>query len=81
MTAEPLGDNAQARLRGLVERIERLDDERRERAADIADVFREAKSAGFDPKVLRQLIRERRRNAADVEEEAEILRLYREVLS
>lgn len=79
MTAEPLGGNAQEKLRGVVERIERLEEERRQIAGDIKDIYTEAKSAGLDVKVLRRLIRDRRREPEDVEEEESILELYRRV--
>ncbi len=45
------------RLQSLVERIERLDEERKSLCSDIKDIYTEAKSAGFDVRVLRQLIR------------------------
>jgi len=47
-------------LRSIVDRIERLEEERKSLGEDIKDVYQEAKSAGFDVKALRQLIRERR---------------------
>ena len=76
------GHNAFApeRLRSLVDRIERLEEERRGLAADIKDIYTEAKSAGFDPKVLRALIAERRKEPSDVEEERSLLDIYRDAL-
>jgi len=68
------------RLRSLVERIERLEEERRALSCDIKDIYAEAKSAGFDPRVLRQLISIRRREAAEVEEQKTLLDLYRRAL-
>lgn len=68
------------RLRSLVERIERLDEERKALANDIRDIYAEAKSAGFDVKVLRQLIRIRKQEPADVEEQETLLDVYRHAL-
>lgn len=77
----PAGHNiATERLRSLVERIERLEEERRAIGSDIKDIYTEAKSAGFDVKVMRRLVAERRREAAEVEEEETILDLYRKSL-
>jgi uncharacterized protein (UPF0335 family) len=74
------GGIAADRLRSLVERIERLEEERRALGNDIKDIYAEAKSAGFDVKVLRQLIRIRKQEAADVEEQETLLDLYRRAL-
>jgi uncharacterized protein (UPF0335 family) len=74
------GGIAADRLRSLVERIERLEEERKALANDIKDIYAEAKSAGFDVKVLRQLIRLRRQEPADVEEQESLLDVYRRAL-
>jgi uncharacterized protein (UPF0335 family) len=74
------GGVAVDRLRSLVERIERLEEERKALGNDIKDIFAEAKSAGFDPKVLRQLIRIRKQEAAEVEEQETMLDIYRRAL-
>jgi uncharacterized protein (UPF0335 family) len=68
------------RLRSLVERIERLEEERKALGSDIKDIYAEAKSAGFDVKVLRQLIRIRKQEAAEVEEQETMLDVYRRAL-
>ena len=68
------------RLRGIVERIERLEEERKALGSDIRDIYAEAKSAGFDVKVLRQLIRVRKQEPADVEEQETLLDVYRRAL-
>ena len=70
----------QSQLRSIVERIERLEEERKALGADIKDIYQEAKSAGFDVKVLRQLIRIRKQEAAEVEELETILDVYRRAL-
>ena len=81
MTAT-IGHNGMSadRLRSLVERIERLEEERKALGNDIKDIYAEAKSAGFDVKVLRQLIRERKQDPADVEEHESLLEIYRRAL-
>jgi len=74
-------DNVAAdRLRSLVERIERLDEERKALGNDIRDIYAEAKSAGFDVKVLRQLIRIRKQEPAEIEEQESLLDVYRHAL-
>lgn len=75
-----VGGIAADRLRSIVERIERLDEERKAIGSDIKDIFAEAKSAGFDTKVLRQLISLRKKEPADVEEQEALLDLYRRAL-
>ena len=74
------GGVAADRLRSLIDRIERLEEERRALGSDIKDIYAEAKSAGFDVKVLRQLIRIRKEEPADVEEQETLLDLYRRAL-
>ncbi len=80
--AEPgrRGNIAADRLRSLVERIERLEEERRALGGDIKDIFAEAKSAGFDVKVMRQLIRIRRQDSNEVQEQESLLDVYRRAL-
>ena len=74
------GGIAADRLRSLVDRIERLEEERKALGNDIKDIYQEAKSAGFDVKVLRQLIRQRKQEAAEIEEQETLLDLYRRAL-
>jgi len=74
------GGVAVERLRSIVDRIERLEEERKALASDIKDIYAEAKSAGFDPKVLRALIRIRKQEAAEVEEQETLLDVYRRAL-
>ena len=71
---------ASARLRSLVDRIERLEEERKALGSDIKDIYAEAKSAGFDVKVLRQLIALRRKEPAEAEEQATMLDVYKVAL-
>ena len=74
------GGIAAERLQSLVDRIERLTEERKALGSDIKDIYGEAKSAGFDVKVLRQLIRIRAQEPADVEEQEALLDVYRRAL-
>ncbi|HJS32427.1 MAG TPA: DUF2312 domain-containing protein [Alphaproteobacteria bacterium] len=74
------GGIAAAKLKSLVERIERLEGERSELGADIREVFSEAKGSGFDVKIMRQLIRLRRMDNAARQEQDELLELYRRAL-
>ena len=74
------GGIAADRLRSIVDRIEWLEEERKALGGDIRDIYAEAKSAGFDVKVLRQLIRVRRQETADVEEQETLLDVYRRAL-
>jgi uncharacterized protein (UPF0335 family) len=74
------GGVAAERLQSLVDRIERLEEERKALGSDIRDIYAEAKSAGFDVKVLRQLIRIRKQEPADVEEQETLLDVYRRAL-
>ena len=74
------GGIAADRLRSIIERVERLEDERKALGADIRDVFTEAKSAGFDVKVIKQIIKLRKQEPAEVEEQETILDAYRRAL-
>ncbi len=74
------GGIAADRLRSLVDRIERLEEERKALSSDIKDIYAEAKSAGFDVKVLRQLIRLRKQEPAEIEEQETLLDVYRRAI-
>jgi uncharacterized protein (UPF0335 family) len=74
------GGVAVERLRSIVERIERLSEERKELSGDIKDIYTEAKSAGFDVGVLRRLISLRAKEQAKVEEQEALLDVYRRAL-
>ncbi|WP_235924953.1 DUF2312 domain-containing protein [Roseomonas harenae] len=75
-----VGGIAADRLRSIIERVERLEEERKALADDIKDIFAEAKSAGFEVKVIRQIIRIRKQEPAEVEEQETLLDLYRRAL-
>ena len=70
------GGIARDQLRSIVERIERLEEEKAALAADIREVFAEAKGNGFDVKTLRQVIRLRKQDKAERQEQEAILDLY-----
>ena len=71
---------AAAKLRSFVERIEKLEFEKSELAADIREVYAEAKGNGFDTKIMRQVIRLRKMEEPDRREQDELLDLYRRAL-
>jgi len=74
------GGIAADRLRSIIERVERLEEERKALGADIKDIFLEAKSAGFEPKIIKQIIRQRKLDPATLEEEQTLLDIYRRAL-
>jgi uncharacterized protein (UPF0335 family) len=63
-------------LRAFIERIEKLEEEKRAIADDIKDVYAEAKGTGFDPKIIRKIVSLRRQDKSKRQEEEEILDLY-----
>lgn len=67
---------AKDQLKSLVERIERLEEEKAALAADIKEVYAEAKGHGFDIKILRKVVRIRKMDAAERSTEEEMLDLY-----
>lgn len=75
-----VGGIAADRLRSLIERIERLEEEKKAIGSDIRDIFAEAKSAGFDVKIMRTIIKLRKMNAADRDEQEFLLETYRKAL-
>jgi len=68
------------RLKSFVERVERLEEERTALTADIRELFAEAKGAGFDTKVMRQVIRLRRMDKDDLDEQEMLLETYKRAL-
>jgi uncharacterized protein (UPF0335 family) len=67
---------AHGQLKSIVERIERLEEEKKTIAGDIKEVYAEAKSNGFDTKILRKVISLRKKEAAEREEEQSMLDVY-----
>ena len=73
--SEP-GGVAAGQLRSIVERIERLEEEKNTIAEDIREVYAEAKANGFDPKILRQVVKLRKQDTAERQEQDAIRDLY-----
>lgn len=67
-------------LRAFIERIEKLDTEKKDLAETQKEVFAEAKSRSYDTKVLRKIIAIRKRDASDLAEEQALVDMYKEAL-
>ena len=74
------GGFAPDRLRSFIERIERLEQEKQDLAADIREVYSEAKGVGFDPKIMRQVVRLRKLDDNDRRELEMVLDTYMHAL-
>lgn len=72
--------STQQQLKSIVERIERLEEERKALGSDIKDIYSEAKATGFDSKALRKLIRLRKQDSNERREEEAILATYMSAL-
>lgn len=75
-----VGQIDSTRLLSLIERIEHLEQEKDAISSDIRDVYAEAKSAGFDTKIIREIIKLRKMNTADRDEKEFLLDAYRKAL-
>ena len=64
----------------IIERIEKLNEDAAAIAADVKEVYKEAKSAGFDPKYIRQMIRLRKMDQDEIDEADELTKMYRNAL-
>lgn len=81
MTSTPTDNSVPGRrLKSFIERVERLNEEKAALTADIREVFAEAKSQGFDTKILRAVIKLRAMNSEDRREQQELLRIYCDAL-
>ena len=80
ITSESANTVAAGQLRAFIERIERLEEEKQTIADDIKEVFAEAKGTGFDTKAMRTIIRLRKKDANERQEEEAILDLYKAAL-
>ncbi|MDY0884161.1 DUF2312 domain-containing protein [Dongia soli] len=74
------GGIAADRLKSFIERIERLEEEKAAIAGDVKEVYAEAKSSGFDTKIMRQIVRLRKMEAHDREEQEQLLDLYKQAI-
>jgi uncharacterized protein (UPF0335 family) len=75
-----VGGIAGEQLRSFIERIERLEEERKTLAEDIKEVFAEAKGNGFDTKIMREIIKIRRMDEDDLDEQETLLDIYKRAL-
>lgn len=73
-------NDTKLQLKNLIERIEKLEQEKANLAEHIRDVYAEAKASGFDTKVMRQVLKLRRMDAQDAQEQEELLDIYRAAL-
>lgn len=75
-----VGGIAADQLKSIVERIERLEEEKKALSSDIKDIYTEAKGNGFDAKIIRKIVSLRKRDQADIEEEESLLDIYMHAL-
>ena len=75
-----VGGVAGEQLKSFIERIERLEEEKRALSGDIKEVYAEAKGTGFEPKIMRQIIKLRKMDKEEVDEEESLLDLYKRAL-
>ena len=74
------GGIAAAQLKSFIERIERLEEENAAIAGDIKEVYSEAKSTGFDAKIMRQVVRLRKMDAQERAEQEQLLDVYKQAI-
>lgn len=71
-----IGSNSNGQLKAFIERIEKLDEDKRQISAEMAYVYGEAKANGFDTKIMRKLVALRKKEAAEREEEQSLIEVY-----
>jgi uncharacterized protein (UPF0335 family) len=81
MSETEVGGIDSTRLNSLIERIERLEEEKKGIQSDIRDIFAEAKGVGFDVKIMKAIIKLRKMNQADRDEQEFLLDAYRKALN
>ncbi len=81
MAQNEVGGIDSTRLTSLIERIERLEEEKKGIQSDIRDIFAEAKGVGFDVKIMKAIIKLRKMNQADRDEQEFLLETYRKALN
>lgn len=79
-TAVDIGGVTGEQLQQYIDRIERLEEEKSELGQDIRDIYLEAKSHGFDPKIMRQIVRLRKMDQNELDEEEAMIHLYKQAL-
>ena len=78
MTDDRAGESvAGEKLLSLIQRIERLEEDKTNIGADIREIYREAKGLGFEPKIIRQLVKMRKMEASDRQEEEALIESYK----
>ena len=75
-----VGGIAGERLKSLIERVERLEEEKRALAEDIKEVYAEAKGVGFDVKIMRQIVKIRKMDQDELDEQETLLDVYKRAL-
>jgi uncharacterized protein (UPF0335 family) len=75
-----VGGVAGERLKSFIERVERLEEEKRALAQDIKEVYAEAKGVGFDTKTMRQIVKLRKMDQDEVDEQEALLDVYKRAL-
>ena len=81
MSENEVGGIDSTRLNSLIERIERLEEEKKGISSDIRDIYAEAKGVGFDVKIMKAIIKLRKMNQADRDEQEFRLETYRKALN
>jgi uncharacterized protein (UPF0335 family) len=79
-TAMNAGNQTPELLRQFIERVERLEEEKSGILSDIRDVYSEAKGYGFDPKIMRQVVKMRAMDKQDLDEHDQLIETYRSAL-
>ena len=79
-TAMNAGNQTPEMLRQFIERVERLEEEKSGILSDIRDVYSEAKGYGFDPKIMRQVVKMRAMDKQDLDEQDQLIETYRSAL-
>jgi uncharacterized protein (UPF0335 family) len=74
------GGIAADRLKSFIERIERLEEEKAAIAGDVKEVYSEAKSSGFDTKIMRQIVRLRKMEPQERNEQEQLLDVYKQAI-
>lgn len=75
--AFPKKGETDARLRSFIERVERLESEKSELAEDIKEIYGEAKANGYDPKIMRKIVRMRKMDVEKRQEEEALIEVYK----
>ena len=74
------GEVSGTRLKSLIERVERMSEEKRAISEDISDIYKEAKGTGFDPAIMRKIVSLRKQNVEKRREEKELIELYQSAI-